>query len=422
MSAADGNTEGVALDSWVVVDQPSAQEAASSTSVPAPEPPAGASVAEPAAELDLCFLCDCTGSMGSYIQEAQRNIESIIRRIVDEQKAGVRFALISYRDHPPQDRSYVTQIFPFTSSVAEMSSYVSTMKAAGGGDGPEAVTAALSDGLNLPWRPNATKVAVLIADAPPHGLEPQGDGFPNGDPEGRDPLEITRQMAAHGITCYTVGVEPVLGQYSFARDFMCTVAEITGGQAVALSSAALLADVIVHGSVEEISLTRLQRKVEAEVESVERTAKESREAISTEECHRRACLNLQAQGVTSAQMSTDGGMLNLTPAVWHKSARPQTLAGAKAELMAMGPPPTPQPAMAGGFGSLRAEVASAAPAACSAPGGPPPLAAFACALSSPFAAGSAPPQSRASTHNTLNFGPVAVEQVSRVMARKKASA
>ena len=46
---------------------------------------------------------------------------------------------------------------------------------------------------------------VLIADAPPHGLEPSGDGFPNGDPEGRDPLEILRDMAVHGITCYTVG-------------------------------------------------------------------------------------------------------------------------------------------------------------------------------------------------------------------------
>ena len=46
---------------------------------------------------------------------------------------------------------------------------------------------------------------MLIADAPPHGLETSGDGFPNGDPEGRDPLEILRNMTVHGITCYTVG-------------------------------------------------------------------------------------------------------------------------------------------------------------------------------------------------------------------------
>ena len=81
------------------------------------------------------------------------------------------------------------------------------MSARGGGDGPEAVTAGLYEALNMPWRPNATKVCVLIADAPPHGLEPHGDGFPNGDPDGRDPLEIAREMVVHNITVYTVGCE-----------------------------------------------------------------------------------------------------------------------------------------------------------------------------------------------------------------------
>ena len=38
------------------------------------------------------------------------------------------------------------------------------MKAHGGGDGPEAVTAALADAFNLPWRPNATKICAAIAD------------------------------------------------------------------------------------------------------------------------------------------------------------------------------------------------------------------------------------------------------------------
>ena len=94
-----------------------------------------------------------------------------------------------------------------------------------------------------------------------------GDGFPNGDPDGHDPLDILRTMAAHGITVcldrllgerflrlcaacvrsvqkicerYSVGCEPALGSYAHARDFLCSVAEITGGQAVALSSAASL--------------------------------------------------------------------------------------------------------------------------------------------------------------------------------------
>jgi len=34
---------------------------------------------------------------------------------------------------------------------------------------------------NLSWRTNAVKIAILIADAPPHGLDSgAGDTWPNG--------------------------------------------------------------------------------------------------------------------------------------------------------------------------------------------------------------------------------------------------
>jgi hypothetical protein len=167
---------------------------------------------------------------------------------------------------------------------------------------------------------------VLIADAPPHGLEPTGDGFPNGDPEGRDPLEIARQMAASGITVYAVGCEPALGSYRFARDFMCSLAEITGGQAVALSSAERLADVIINGSAEEISLTRLTREVEEEVERVRIAAPEP---LDEEELQMRACSNLKSRGVKSKQMRHDGAMMQKNATVWKASS---SLAAAKMEL------------------------------------------------------------------------------------------
>jgi hypothetical protein len=81
------------------------------------------------------------------------------------------------------------------------------------------VTAALYELLQMQWRPTASRMAVLIADAPPHvrlarlgvlifatsdslpqGIGEYGDGFPNGSPDGHDPLQLTRQMAALGIT------------------------------------------------------------------------------------------------------------------------------------------------------------------------------------------------------------------------------
>lgn len=53
---------------------------------------------------------------------------------------------------------------------------LSSLYASGGGDGPEAVTAGLMEALGMEWRPEASKMIVLIADAPPHGIGEYGDG------------------------------------------------------------------------------------------------------------------------------------------------------------------------------------------------------------------------------------------------------
>jgi hypothetical protein len=50
-----------------------------------------------------------------------------------------------------------------------------------GGDGPEAIAPALYATVHtLSWRTNAVKIAILIADAPPHGLDTNGDHWPDG--------------------------------------------------------------------------------------------------------------------------------------------------------------------------------------------------------------------------------------------------
>jgi len=49
-----------------------------------------------------------------------------------------------------------------------------------GGDTPEAVADALFEVQRLSWRSNATKICVLVSDAPPHGLGCSGDAFPAG--------------------------------------------------------------------------------------------------------------------------------------------------------------------------------------------------------------------------------------------------
>lgn len=259
----------------------------------------------PLKKLDLVFGMDCTGSMGSYIDAAKQDIESIVTKLIQGEKCDFRFGLVAYRDHPPQDSSYVTRVFDFCTSLRQMHSYLKQLSAQGGGDGPEAVTAALHELNNMPWRADATKVVVLISDAPPHGLGEAGDGFPNGDPNNRDPLEIARDMASKGITIYPVGCEPALGSYRYARAFMISLARITDGQAVSLASSALLADVIVGGAAEEMDLELLVEETRQKMENI---VKSSSQPVSDDEIAQQIHSAYAGRGLKSKQMRVDAVM------------------------------------------------------------------------------------------------------------------
>ncbi|CAF1102017.1 unnamed protein product, partial [Didymodactylos carnosus] len=228
--------------------------------------------------LDLAFAMDCTGSMGSYIASATQNIRSIVEEIVISEKSDIRLALVEYRDHPPQDTSFVTRVHDFTTRVSEMKGWLEQCSAQGGGDTPEAVADALHDILKLNWREEATKICILISDAPPHGLHTSGDTFPNGCPNGLDPIKTVREMAEKSITLYAVGVEPPIVPY---RDFFMSIAYITGGQYVPMQNAKLLAQVIIGGVREEISIDKLmqdaQHDIDKEMEKAELDGVDERE-------------------------------------------------------------------------------------------------------------------------------------------------
>jgi len=180
-----------------------------------------------------------------------------------------------------------------------MQQYVNQMSAEGGGDGPESVTEALWEALNLPWRKESAKVVVLISDAPPHGLGENGDGFPDGDPTGRDPLEIAHQMARQGIVVYAVGVEPNLSGYQHARDFMMALAQITEGQFLPLTNANLLATVVIGGAVEEVSMAQLMDQVRIKSEQLES------EGLEEEQVKVKVAEWMQEQNVETNQLEVD---------------------------------------------------------------------------------------------------------------------
>ncbi|KAI0052700.1 elongation factor-2 kinase [Auriscalpium vulgare] len=241
--------------------------------------------------LDLVFVQDCTGSQGSYISSATKNIELICENIFESGKLqapeDLRVGLVAYRDHPPQDHTYVTKNFGFSSDISKVHRDLSGLYASGGGDGPEAVTAGLAEALKMDWREHASKMIVLIADAPPHGIGEYGDGFDDGSPDGNDPLQLARQMATHGITLFFVACEPALSSYSYATDFFQALVNITSGIMLPLTTADLLAHAIVGLVLENLDMERLVREVGQAVaarilgnnESVDDVARELHEKL-----------------------------------------------------------------------------------------------------------------------------------------------
>ena len=119
--------------------------------------------------IEVAFVLDTTGSMSGLIDGARRKIWSIANRLVgNQQRSGVRIALIGYRD---RGDAYVTRRYDLTSDVDEIYGHLREFRAEGGGDGPESVNQALHEAVHdLSWSTadDVYRVVFLVGDAPPH--------------------------------------------------------------------------------------------------------------------------------------------------------------------------------------------------------------------------------------------------------------
>ena len=180
----------------------------------------------------MLFIQDFTGSQQPYIDSARAEIRNICAALMQQGNFApddLKFGVAAYRDHPPQARSFVTKALTtrygsnheqvaFITDPGTVANVLSSLEADEGGDGPEAVADALQMALRADWRDGASKVAILITDAPPHGIGEDGDGFEKGCPlrachfSGTgpefhcptiieiDPLRMVSSMANVGIT------------------------------------------------------------------------------------------------------------------------------------------------------------------------------------------------------------------------------
>ncbi len=53
--------------------------------------------------VDLCFVVDTTGSMGSFIQAAKQQLLDTMRLLSADSNIDLQVGLVEYRDHPPPE-------------------------------------------------------------------------------------------------------------------------------------------------------------------------------------------------------------------------------------------------------------------------------------------------------------------------------
>lgn len=121
--------------------------------------------------VDICFVIDTTGSMSGFLNEAKKRLIGTLEALSGQSKIDLHVGLVEFRDHPPQDNSFITQVTNLTGTIKAIQSTIDRLKADGGGDGPEAVYRGIADACNqLAWREHSIRYILLVGDSPPHGF------------------------------------------------------------------------------------------------------------------------------------------------------------------------------------------------------------------------------------------------------------
>lgn len=168
--------------------------------------------------LDLAFCVDLTGSMTPFIAAARERLAAILTALGRDAELDLRVAFVGYRDYDPQGKAPkeppLLERRDFA-KAAQIDAHLATLQVkspAANTDAAEAVLAGLLETIDaLSWRSAALRVAVLVGDAPPHGVGTVHGPFPDRfaeDPTGASTMDVAARLEEAGITLHALGMVP----------------------------------------------------------------------------------------------------------------------------------------------------------------------------------------------------------------------
>ena len=147
----------------------------------------------------ICFVMDCTQSMGPWMQAAKDHIQELIYELRETyDNAAFDVGFVGYRDYG-SERQHI--VFDFM-GAEELVRHIRPIKPKDGDDEAEDVAWGLFHASQLSWNNAHVRLVYHIADAPAHGdFFTRGrvsDRFPEGDPKFLDPRQIIKEWSQQG--------------------------------------------------------------------------------------------------------------------------------------------------------------------------------------------------------------------------------
>lgn len=125
-------------------------------------------------KLDMVIAFDTTGSMYSYIGQVKDHVSGLIPQLLKD-NPNMRIGIVAFGDYCDMKSATVFgdayQVLHPTNNKKSIISFIKNAKNTNGGDGDEFYELVIKKITEeTPWREDATKTVLFIADANPHGV------------------------------------------------------------------------------------------------------------------------------------------------------------------------------------------------------------------------------------------------------------
>jgi hypothetical protein len=131
--------------------------------------------------------------MGPYIS-GMKDMAIGFSRDLEDNAIDARLGLVEFRDLKIGEE---TRVYGFAGEPDTFRSWIGVLKDSGGGDEPESAIDGMYSAMGMDFRPDATRIAALITDAPPH--DPGENGHTMSD--------LNKDIRSQKLVTYVIGPE-----------------------------------------------------------------------------------------------------------------------------------------------------------------------------------------------------------------------